>query len=79
MTDSDYGVIDAVQVTNPEAREHTGKREIESLMSKQDRQKNYDLYREKFPDQFDTVWIDQKKRGWVTYEHGKCEVGEMKK
>jgi hypothetical protein len=73
MEDSDYGVIDAVQVANPELRNGTGQREIDTVMSEGQRDRRFREYAQKYPDQFGTEWIQQMSSNWRALGYGQCE------
>lgn len=72
MSESDYGVIDAVQVANVEKRSDTGSREIDTLASSDTRAEKWNQYQEQFPNQVDSQWIEDMKPKWKSFGYGQC-------
>ena len=72
MSESDYGVIDAVQVANVEKRSDTGSREIDTLASSDTREEKYNQYQEQFTNQLDSQWIEDMKPKWMSLGYGQC-------
>jgi hypothetical protein len=75
MTENDYGVIDAVQVTNPKKRSDSGLREIDTHASEAARMKAGQDYKKKYPNQFDFPWIESMTPSWHNIVgFGHCEA-----
>jgi hypothetical protein len=75
MTDNDYGVIDAVEVANPELRADTGQHEIYSTIGDFGSKRGMGMkkYFEQFPEQFDHEWLKRMRPLWHTRGFGQCE------